>query len=134
MARRSSGKAKAEPIAISEAESVVMQVIWDRGPLPTEDIVAAVRHARWGESTVKTLLNRLLNKGALSAEKDNRRYVYAAELTREEWLAHESHGFLDRVFGGRVAPLVAHFSDRRKLSKKDIAELKRLIEELDHDR
>lgn len=134
MARRSSGKVKAEPITISEAESVVMQAIWDRGALPTEDIIAAVRHARWGESTVKTLLNRLLNKGALSAEKDNRRYVYSAQLTREEWLANESHGFLDRVFGGRVAPLVSYFSQQKKLRKDDLEELKRLIKELDDGR
>jgi predicted transcriptional regulator len=134
VARRSSEKAKADPISISEAESVVMQVIWERGPLPTEDIIAAVRHARWGESTVKTLLNRLLKKGALSAAKDNRRYVYSAQLTREEWLSNESHGFLDRVFGGRVAPLVSYFSERKKLGKKDIDELKKLIAGLDDER
>ena len=134
MARKSAAKAKADPIAISEAEAVVMQVIWDHGPLPTEDVIAAVRHARWGESTVKTLLNRLLNKGALSAEKDNRRYVYSARLTKEEWLSNESHGFLDRVFGGRVAPLVSYFSQQKKLHKDDIDELKRLIKELDGGR
>lgn len=122
-------------IAISEAESVLMQIIWDRGPLTTEDVIAALgRRPKWGESTVKTLLNRLLNKGALSAEKDNRRYVYSAVLTREEWLANESHGFLDRVFGGRVAPLVSYFSQQKKLAKDDIDELKRLIRELDDDR
>jgi predicted transcriptional regulator len=128
-------KKRAAQVSISEAESLVMQVIWDRGPLPTEDVIAALaKRASWGESTVKTLLNRLLKKGALSAEKDNRRYVYSAELTREDWLAHESHGFLDRVFGGRVAPLVSYFSQQRKLAKEDIAELKRLIKELDDGR
>jgi BlaI family transcriptional regulator, penicillinase repressor len=134
MARKTKGRSKAEPIAISEAESVVMQVLWDRGALPTDDIIAAVRHARWSESTVKTLLNRLLNKGALSADKDNRRYVYSAELSRNEWLATESHGFLDRVFGGRVAPLVSYFSQQKGLKKDDIDELKRLIKELDDGR
>lgn len=134
MARKSPRRVKADPIAISEAESVVMQALWEQGPLPTEDIIVAVRHARWSESTVKTLLNRLLNKGALSAEKDNRRYVYSAQLSREDWLANESHGFLDRVFGGRVAPLVSYFSQHRKLAKDDIDELKRLIRELDDGR
>ncbi|HUQ11969.1 MAG TPA: BlaI/MecI/CopY family transcriptional regulator [Steroidobacteraceae bacterium] len=127
-------KSKVPEITISEAESLVMQAIWDRGPLPTEDIVTAVRHAKWGDSTVKTLLNRLLNKGALSAKKDNRRYVYSAVLTREAWLASESHGFLERVFGGRVAPLVSYFSQQKKLAKDDIEELKRIIRELDDDR
>ena len=52
-------------------------------------------------------------------------------LKREAWLSDESDSLLERLFGGRVAPLVAHFSQQRKLSKKDIAELRKLIEELD---
>jgi BlaI family penicillinase repressor len=122
-------------IQISAAESVVMQVIWDRGSIPTEDVIAALeKHGKWQESTVKTLLNRLLKKGAVKARKDNRRYLYSPVLTREEWLATESHGFLDRMFGGRVAPLVSYFSEHKKLGKKDIEDLKRLIKELDDDR
>lgn len=124
-----------KPVPISEAESVVMQVIWDRDSIPTEDVIAALeKHGKWQESTVKTLLNRLLKKGALKARKDNRRYLYSPVLTREEWLATESHGFLDRMFGGRVAPLVSYFSEQKKLGKKDIEDLKRLIKELDDDR
>jgi BlaI family penicillinase repressor len=86
------------------------------------------------EATIKTLLNRLLNKGAIQAEKDGRRYRYAPVLRREDWLTRESKGLLDRLFGGRVAPLVAHFSEHRKLSRKDIAELRKLIDEIEHDR
>lgn len=128
-------RSRSRQVAISEAESQIMQVIWERGALTTEEVIAALgKRARWGESTVKTLLNRLLNKGALSADKDGRRYVYSALLSREDWLASESHGFLDRVFGGRVAPLVSYFSQQKKLSKDDIEELKRLIKELDDGR
>ena len=89
---------------------------------------------KWQEPTVKTLLNRLLKKGAVSARKDGRRYLYSPVLTRDQWLSHESSGLLNRLFGGRVAPLVAHFSSQRKLSRKDIADLKRLIQELDDER
>ena len=53
---------------------------------------------------------------------------------REAWVLEESQGLLQRLFGGRVAPLVAHFSEHRKLSRKDIAELRRLLEELDDGR
>jgi predicted transcriptional regulator len=124
-----------KPIQISEAESIVMQVIWGRDSIPTEEVIAALeKHGKWQESTVKTLLNRLLKKGAVKARKDNRRYLYSAVLTREEWLAAESHGFLDRMFGGRVAPLVSYFSERKKLGKKDIEDLKKLIRELDDER
>lgn len=118
--------------AITEAESIVMEVLWRTSPIATEDVVAALsRSSDWQEPTVKTLLNRLLNKGAISAEKEGRRYLYSPVLKREQWLSVESAGLLDRLFGGRVAPLVAHFSKHRKLTRKDIAELKRLIAELE---
>lgn len=119
-------------IGISEAESVVMEVLWQRHPLGADDIVAALAQQQpWQEATIKTLLNRLLKKGAIAAEPDGRRYRYTPLLQREAWLSAQSTGLLDRLFGGRVAPLVAHFSQHRKLSKKDIAELKRLIEDME---
>lgn len=118
---------------ISEAESAVMEVLWgSKTALTSEDVVAALAATHdWQEPTIKTLLNRLLNKGAIDAEREGRRYRYIAVLRREDWLSNESGSLLDRLFGGRVAPLVAHFSEQRKLSKKDIAELRKLIEELD---
>ena len=121
-------------ISISEAESVVMEVLWRESPIATEDVMAALEpNGKWQETTVKTLLNRLLKKGAISARKDGRRYLYSPVLTRKKWLSDESTGFLNRLFGGSVTPLVAHFSTQRKLSKKDIADLKRLIQELDNE-
>ena len=122
-------------MAISDAESQVMEVLWERHPLTAEDVVAALaKTTDWQEPTVKTLLNRLLKKRAISAERDGRRYLYRPLLTRADYVHEASRGLLDRLFDGRVAPLVAHFSKARKLSKKDIAELKRLIEEIEHDR
>jgi len=119
-------------IAISEAESQVMDVLWRAsGPMAADDVIAAlVSEQRWQEATIKTLLNRLLKKGALSASKDGRRYLYSAVLQRDQWISRESGGMLERLFGGRVAPLVAHFGKHRKLSQADIADLKKLIEEL----
>lgn len=117
---------------ISEAESVVMEVLWRRAPRTAEDVVAELARSQdWQEATVKTLLNRLLKKGALRAEKDGRKYRYVPVLKREDWVLQQSRGLLDRLFGGRVAPLVAHFSESGRLSKKDIAELRRLIGEID---
>jgi predicted transcriptional regulator len=122
---------------ISEAESVVMEVLWKaeaggHAPLAAEDVVAALaRRQDWQEATIKTLLNRLLKKGAIRATRDGRRYLYAPVLARQDWLLDESEGLLQRLFDGRVAPLVAHFSRHRKLSRKDIAELRKLIGELD---
>ena len=122
-------------MSISDAESLVMEVLWERSPMTAEDVVAVLADSTdWREPTVKTLLNRLLKKRAIAADRDGRRYLYRPLLKRSDYVHDASVTLLDRLFNGRVAPLVAHFSERRKLSKKDIAELKRLIEELDHDR
>lgn len=121
-----------QEISISEAESAVMEILWNRHPLTAEDIIAALKHNQnWQEATIKTLLNRLLKKCAIAAQPEGRRYLYSPLLQREDWLHSQSTGLLNRLFDGRVAPLVAHFSRHRKLSKKDIAELKRLIQEME---
>lgn len=118
-------------MAISEAEAIIMDVLWHSAPRTAEDILAEVGPAQqWQEGTVKSLLNRLLKKKAVKAERDGRRYLYTPLLSREKYVLLESKGLLDRLFDGRVAPLVAHFSEQRKLSKKDIAELRKLLEEL----
>ncbi|EFF43896.1 BlaI transcriptional regulator [Xanthomonas citri pv. aurantifolii str. ICPB 11122] len=116
---------------ISDAEAVVMHVLWEDAPRTAEEVIAALAHTGWAEPTIKTLLNRLLTKGAVAAEKHGRKYHYAPLLAREQWVQQQSEGLLQRLFGGRVAPLVAHFSERGKLSASDIAELKRLLKELD---
>ena len=117
---------------ISEAESAVMDILWARSPLGADEVAAALADRRdWQEATIKTLLNRLLNKGAVEAVRDGRRDLYTPKIRREDWVLSESRGLLERLFDGRVAPLVAHFSAHRKLSKTDVAELRKLLEEID---
>jgi BlaI family transcriptional regulator, penicillinase repressor len=121
-------------MAISEAEAVIMEVLWRDAPRTAEEILLEVGERQdWQEGTVKSLLNRLLVKEAVKAERDGRRYLYFPRLTREQYVSQESKGLLDRLFEGRVAPLVAHFSEQRKLTKKDISELRKLLEELDDE-
>jgi len=121
------------PVNISDAESHVMEVLWRApGPVVAEQVVVALSESQhWQTATVKTLLNRLLKKGAIAAEKDGRRFLYSAILPREAWLARESESLVQRLFGGRIAPLVAHFGSQKKLSQTDIQELRKLIDELD---
>ena len=115
---------------ISEAEAQVMEVLWRSHPQSTEDIARALEGVQdWQLATIKTLLNRLLNKGALSAEKDGRRFLYSPALSREDWVAEQSSSLVDRLFDGSLAPLVAHFSARRKLKAAEIKALKKIIED-----
>jgi BlaI family penicillinase repressor len=118
---------------ISAAESQVMEAVWGRGPLAADEIVAEVGEPQgWGEATVKTLINRLLKKKALVSERNEGRTRYRALVTRADYVQGESQGLLDRLFGGELAPLVAHYAKHRNLSASEVARLKRLIEGLDN--
>jgi predicted transcriptional regulator len=121
-------------MSISDAEGQVMGVLWRKSPLGTDEIAQALQGRQsWQLATVKTLVNRLLTKGAISAEKDGRRYLYSPVLQRDAWLEEQSLGLLDRLFDGRLAPLVSHFSSHRKLKKADIEALRKLLKEHDGD-
>lgn len=106
-----------------------MEALWSENPLSAERVMQSLAaNQSWHESTVKTLLNRLLKKGAIVASLDGRRYLYSPVLRRDQWQAAESTGFIDRVFGGQLAPLFAHLSQHRRLGKADLQELRKLIE------
>jgi predicted transcriptional regulator len=118
--------------SISEAESILMQILWRRGEATAEELHrAAQEQTDWQGGTVKALLNRLLKKGAISAEREGRRFRYRPVLDRADYVSQQSRSLVDRLFDGRVAPLVAHFSERKALSADDIDDLRKLIRELD---
>jgi predicted transcriptional regulator len=116
---------------ISDAEHAVMEVLWEEAPLAASDVADRVDPERgWSVRTVKTLLSRLLAKGALVHEEEGRRYLYRPAIAREDFVERESEKLLDRMFGGRVTPLVAHLAERNRLSAEDIAEIEALLKEL----
>lgn len=120
-------------ITISEAESRVMEVLWTRAPLSADEVVAALADSTdWHEKTVKTLLNRLLRKGALHHERDGRRYLYSPAVRREDYVSQESRTLIERLFGGRVAPMLAHFREHEQLQREDIEALRKLLDDIDH--
>ncbi len=105
-----------------------MQQLWERAPQAADEIAAALGPQQgWQLATVKTLLNRLLQKGALTAERDGRRFLYAPAFPREAWAAGESLSLIDRLFGGRLAPLVAQFASERELKPADIEALRAML-------
>jgi BlaI family penicillinase repressor len=114
---------------ISEAEWEVMRVAWTRGPVTALEVVDALDDHGWSPRTVKSLLSRLKAKGALAYEARGKAYVYRPAVRREDCVRQESQSFLDRVFAGSVAPLLAHFVSRAKLSKEEVDELRKILAE-----
>lgn len=105
-----------------------MQVLWQRQPLTANDVVAMLGNDKdWHEKTVKTLLNRLVSKGALSFEKDGRAYLYFPCIAEQDYQRQQSRSFIERLFAGRVAPLVAGFASQNALKAEDVQQLKQLI-------
>ena len=123
---------KTKKAQISAAESQVMEILWRRGPLTPEDIIAGTAKANdWGAGTVRTLIARLLRKGALAGARQETGYFYKPLISRADYVRSESRVLLDRLFGGEVAPLVAHFVTEQKLTAADIKKLKKLIRDME---
>ncbi len=116
---------------ISEAEHEVMEVLWREAPLGAAEVAERIEAGRgWSINTVKTMLSRLLAKGVLAHEEEGRRYLYRPAVSREEFVTRESRRLLDRMFGGRLTPLVAHLAERDDLTDADIAEIEALLKAL----
>src|SRR5882757_6804671 len=102
---------------ISDAEWEVMNVLWDASPRTANDVVDQLAARRgWNPRTVKTLLNRLVNKRALAFEAQGKRYLYHPVVSRDQCVRAESRSFVARVFGGAVGPMLAHFVSQADLT------------------
>jgi BlaI family penicillinase repressor len=114
---------------ISDAEWVVMKVVWDKAPLTTNEVVAALEDtAHWKPKTIHTLLSRLVRKGALEYERKGREHLFRPLVGAEECEHAATQSFLSRFFGGELAPFLARFVEKEKLKPAEIEELKRILE------
>lgn len=115
---------------ISNAEFDVLDVIWDGYPVTANDVIIRLNTRKsWHEKTVKTLLGRLVKKGVLGFEKQQRQYLYSPLIERDDYTKKEADSFISRLFKGKLAPLVAGFANQNDLSKQDVEELKLLIKQ-----
>ncbi len=116
---------------ISDAEHAVMEVLWDKSPLTAQEVVERIPAERdWSANTVKTLLGRLLAKNIIGHEEEGRRYRYRPLVARGDYVAGESRRLMDRLFGGKLTPLVAHLAERDEITDQDIAEIEALLKDL----
>ena len=119
-------------VRLSEAEWEVMEVLWaSPSPLTATDIADRIPALRdWSLATVKSLLSRLLAKGAVRPDKDGRRFLYTPAIERESYVGDESRRFVDRLFGGRLSPLIAQLAEDETLGEDDVAEIEALLARL----
>jgi BlaI family penicillinase repressor len=115
---------------ISEAEWTVMKTVWRLKAATAKEIVQSLKgRAEWKPKTIHTLITRLTRKGALSAAKVGREYVFKPRVSELSCRLAASRSFLARVFDGEIAPFLACFLQRHKLSRRELAELKALLED-----
>jgi predicted transcriptional regulator len=120
-----------KPAKISEAEQQLLQLLWDESPLGAAEIAERAPADRgWSLTTVKTMLSRLVAKGVLGVEPDGRRFLYHPLVARETIASNQAGRLIDRLFGGRVSPLVAQLAEEGQLSKDDLEELEALVRSL----
>lgn len=124
---------KKEPL-ISPAELKVLDILWKNSPLSSSQMVDELKHVEnWQSTTVKTLISRLVSKKIISYKKDGNRYLYFPLLNKQDYQKATTCGFIKRVFGGKISPLVAYFAKQEKVSTEDLNELKAIIKALEND-
>ena len=115
---------------ISDAEHAIMEVLWDKNPVSATDVCDAICDERdWSIATVKTLLSRLVQKEAVGTEPDGRKFLYRPLIERSAYVGGESRRLVDRLFGGRAAPLFAQLAESEALTDDDLAEIEALLRE-----
>lgn len=122
-------------IPITNAELELMQVLWDNSPLTAREITAQLNSRKeWHRKTVNTLLSRLEKKGALRVDTpDEGARRFAPAIEQKEYARSATSEFVDQVFGGDLAPLVASFADGRSLDANQIEEIQDLLDSLRDD-
>lgn len=114
---------------VSEAEWVIMKIIWDDNPITAKQIIKKLEDEKeWKEKTIKTMLSRLVGKEVLAFKKEGREFHYYPMSTEQECTKIENESFLKKVYNGNFNVMLVNFLDQVDLSDQDIEELKKILE------
>ena len=114
---------------ISDAEWIVMNLIWSSSPIEAAEVINEIAAANgWSSATVKTMLHRLVRKGALATEQNGKKYLYTPAVRRDSCVRQASRSFLERVFGGDATPALIHFVKTAKLTDKDVEQIRAMLD------
>jgi BlaI family penicillinase repressor len=115
---------------IAESEWRIMQVLWEKGPQTANEVVQALAgEVQWKPRTVKTLISRLVKKGAVRFEEEGLRYRYSAAVAESECIRSETKSFVRRVYQGAMNPALAAFLENADLSPQEIKELQQILDQ-----
>lgn len=117
-----------EKYKISEAELEVMKILWEENPLTSKEIIKRLHHMAWSDNTIKTFLNRLLNKGSIKNKAEGRTYLYSPTISYDKYLSKENKNFLNVIYNGATNLLISKFIEEEELSNEDIKELQDMLE------
>lgn len=119
-----------ELLRISESEWEIMKILWSKSPVTANEIIEILGdNKEWAPNTVKTLVSRLVKKGALDFTQEGRIYHYYPLINEETCKKAESTSFLKRIYGGSLKPMLVHFLESEEISEEDIEELKKILDE-----
>ena len=117
---------------ISKTEWTVMKSIWSNAPCTARVIIDDLSsRTKWKPKTIKSMINMLIKKGAVGMNPEGKKYIYFPLVTEEESIKYESKSFLERIFGGETSAAIANFIKTEKMSKEDIAFLRKMLDEKD---
>ena len=115
---------------ISNAEGEVMKVIWTCPEITSVNIIRELKdRVEWKPSTIKSLINRLLNKNVIGFKKLSNEYLYFSLISEDECIKEESKSFINKVFNGSVKSMLLNFVESKEISETDIEELKDILKQ-----
>ena len=116
---------------VSDAELALMERLWaSPDALTATEVADGVTDRGWTLATVKTMLSRLRDKGAVRTEADGRRFLYSPAIERALYVGSESRRMVERLFGGKLSPMIARLAEEDALSDEDLAEIEAMVREL----
>ena len=130
MKKRTKKEPRNKPPSITAAEWEILDVLWKRGPVSASQVAASLKtKTGWSLGAVRTFLTRLINKGSVRILDDEPINRYEAVYNRETFVHWESHGFLEKYFGGAFHLMVASYLKHENIPPEEIARLKQLLDQ-----
>lgn len=117
-------------LQITDAEFCVMKALWKIEPCTSSEIVGEVsREQEWNDKTIRTLINRLISKGAVRAEKtDGKAFIYSSLISEKDYIKVENDNFINKLYGGSVKLMLTSFVENNNFTEEEIQNLKDILE------